>query len=74
VAAGPPGARHADRQLRSVKPNGPVAEVAEVAEAFKALARGDGTLARDTVAALRERRPDPRDAPADDEDLERLIE
>ena len=58
-------------ELRSVKPNGPVAEVAE---AFKALARGDETLARDTIAALLRRRPDLRDALADDEDLERLIE
>jgi hypothetical protein len=58
-------------ELRSVKPKGPVAEVAE---AFKALARGDETLARDTIAALLRRRPDLRDALADDEDLERLIE
>jgi hypothetical protein len=58
-------------ELRAVKPKGPVAEVAE---AFKALARGDETRARDTITALLYRRPDLRDALADDEDLERLIE
>ena len=58
-------------ELRAVKPKGPVAEVAE---AFKALARGDETLARDTIASLLYRRPDLRDALADDDDLERLME
>ena len=58
-------------ELRRVKPNGPVAEVAE---AFKALARGDEAHARETLSALLHRRPDLRDALADDEDLERLIE
>jgi hypothetical protein len=58
-------------ELRAVKPHGPVAEVAD---AFKALARGEETVARDTIAALLHRRPDLRDALADDEDLERLME
>jgi hypothetical protein len=58
-------------ELRAMKPNGPVAEVAE---AFQALARGDGDSARAVLAALLRRRPDLRDALADDEDLEPLIE
>ncbi|HZC29005.1 MAG TPA: hypothetical protein VE269_04635 [Gaiellaceae bacterium] len=58
-------------ELRAVKPKGPVAEVAD---AFKALARGDETRARDTITSLLHRRPDLRDALADDEDLERLME
>jgi predicted Zn-dependent protease len=58
-------------ELRTAKPDGPVAEVAE---AFQALARGDGEGARSVLAALLRRRPDLRDALADDQDLEALIE
>jgi hypothetical protein len=57
-------------ELRAVKPRGPVAEVAD---AFKALARGDEDGARAVLEALLDRRPDLREALADDQDLERLI-
>jgi mannose-6-phosphate isomerase-like protein (cupin superfamily) len=67
----PPRAIAILEELRAAKPEGPVAEVAET---FMALARGDAKGARATLAALLDRRPDLRDALADDEDLEPLID
>jgi mannose-6-phosphate isomerase-like protein (cupin superfamily) len=56
--------------LRTVKPEGPVAEVAA---AFLALARGDDERAGETLHGLLTRRPDLREVLADDADLEPLL-
>jgi hypothetical protein len=56
--------------LRTVKPEGPVAEVAA---AFLALARGDADRAGETLHGLLARRPDLREVLADDADLEPLL-
>jgi hypothetical protein len=56
--------------LRTTKPEGPVAEVAA---AFIALARGDDSAARAALAGLVARRPDLIPVLADDEDLEALL-
>jgi quercetin dioxygenase-like cupin family protein len=56
--------------LRTVKPDGPVAEVAA---AFLALARGDADRAGETLQGLLARRPDLRAVLADDADLEPLL-
>ncbi|MEA2383757.1 MAG: hypothetical protein QOH72_3728 [Solirubrobacteraceae bacterium] len=58
-------------ELRTVKPEGPVAEVAA---AFLAIARGDEAAARDALAGLVARRPDLLPVLADDEDLEGLLD
>jgi hypothetical protein len=57
-------------ELRTAKPDGPVAEVAA---AFVALARGDEPAARAALASLVARRPDLVSVLADDEDLEELL-
>ena len=57
--------------LRTVKPEGPVAEVAAV---FLAIARGDEAAARTTLGELVARRPDLLPVLADDEDLEGLLD
>ena len=48
--------------------------MAEVAATFLALARGDGSAARATLAGLLARRPDLRAVLADDADLEPLLD
>jgi hypothetical protein len=57
--------------LRTTKPDGPVAEVAA---AFIAIARGDEPAARAALSALVARRPDLVPVLAEDEDLERLLD
>jgi hypothetical protein len=57
--------------LRTTKPEGPVAEVAAT---FIALARGDESAARAALAGLVARRPDLLAVLADDEDLEALLD
>jgi quercetin dioxygenase-like cupin family protein len=56
--------------LRTAKPDGPIAEVAA---AFLAIARGDEPAARAALAGLVARRPDLIPVLADDEDLEGLL-
>jgi hypothetical protein len=58
-------------ELRTVKPDGPIAEVAA---AFLAIARGDEPAARAAVRGLLARRPDLLAVLADDEDLEALLD
>jgi hypothetical protein len=57
--------------LRTTKPDGPVAEVAA---AFIAIARGDESAARAALAGLVARRPDLVGVIAEDEELERLLD
>jgi hypothetical protein len=57
--------------LRTTKPDGPVAEVAA---AFIAIARGDESAARAAVAGLVARRPDLVGVLAEDDELERLMD
>jgi hypothetical protein len=56
--------------LRTTKPDGPVAEVAA---AFIAIARGDEPAARAALAGLVARRPDLVAVLAEDDELERLL-
>jgi hypothetical protein len=58
-------------ELRTAKPEGPVAEVAA---AFIEIARGDESAARAALAGLIARRPDLLPVLADDEDLEALLD
>src|SRR3954471_21880319 len=58
-------------ELRTVKPDGPIAEVTA---AFLAIARGDESAARAAVRGLIARRPDLVAVLADDEDLEALLD
>ena len=58
-------------ELRTARPEGPVAEVAAT---FLAIARGDDAGARALLAGLVARRPDLLPVLADDEDLEGLLD